>query len=209
LLQPMVDVSLSAMKYYTGMEALIRRHGGIVSRTGYTGEDGCELIVGSSQAAGVWEALLDAGQALGAMPAGLGCRDTLRLEAAMPLYGHELTEQIDPFQAGLDFAVDLEGRNFPGHAALVRVRQATNRPKRVGLELEGKRVPREGYRIVADGRQVGQVTSGTFSPTLDKPIAMGYLDPAQAAPGTEVAIDIRGREEPARVVKLPFYRRSN
>jgi aminomethyltransferase len=125
----------------------------------------------------------------------------------MPLYGHELSEEIDPYQAGLGFAVDLDGRSFPGRDTLVKQRDRQDRPVRVGWELAGRRVPREGYDVLAGGQVVGRVTSGTFSPTLEKPIAMGYIRPELAQPGTEVAIDLRGRQEPARVVALPFYRR--
>ncbi len=179
----------------------------LISRTGYTGEDGWEIIVAAAQAAGLWQELLALGQPLGAVAAGLGARDTLRLEAAMPLYGHELSEAIDPFQAGLGFAVDLAERSFPGCDALARLSAAHDRPVRVGWELAGNRVPREGYRVLAGDQEIGHVTSGTFSPTLGRPIAMGYTRPEQAAPGTTVAIDLRGRPEPARVVALPFYRR--
>lgn len=201
--QPLVEERLDALKYYHARETRIAGHGGIVSRTGYTGEDGCELIVGAGVVVPICEALV----AAGATPAGLGARDTLRLEAAMPLYGHELSEAINPYQAGLAFAVDLDGREFPGRDALARLKDDPNQPRRVGLELSGKRVPREGFGILAAGRTVGQVTSGTFSPTLDRPIAMGYIEPAFAAPGTQLEIDVRGRPEPARIVELPFYRR--
>ncbi|HEX5445648.1 MAG TPA: glycine cleavage system aminomethyltransferase GcvT [Pirellulales bacterium] len=203
--QPLVEERLDALKYYQARETRIAGHGGIVSRTGYTGEDGCELIVGSGVVVLICEALLSAG----ATPAGLGARDTLRLEAAMPLYGHELSETINPYQAGLAFAVDLDGRQFPGRDALAKLKDDPNQPRRVGLELSGKRVPREGFGITSAGRTVGQVTSGTFSPTLDRPIAMGYIEPASAAPGTQVEVDVRGRPEPARIVELPFYRRSH
>ena len=203
LAQPLVDTSIAAMKYYTGVECRISGHGGIVSRTGYTGEDGCEIILGDAAVTSVWQQLIDAG----ATPAGLGCRDTLRLEAAMPLYGHELSESINPFTAGLAYAVNLEGRCFPGAAALAKFKDDPSLPVRVGLELESKRVPREGFAITAGGQRVGETTSGTFSPTLNKPIAMGYVPRKYSEPGTTLGIDIRGREEPARVVKLPFYRR--
>ena len=126
----------------------------------------------------------------------------------MPLYGHELTEDITPWQAGLDFAVDLEGRTFPGREALCKMKQTPPRRMRVGLELAGKRVPREHYAVLAAEKPVGEVTSGTFSPTLNKPIAMAYVDREQAAVGAELAIDIRGSAEPARIVKLPFYKRA-
>jgi aminomethyltransferase len=207
LLQPLVDAELASMKYYTGLETGICGHGGIVSRTGYTGEDGCELIVGANMAPRVWETVLAAGEPWGAAPAGLGCRDTLRLEAAMPLYGHELSEQVNPYQAGLGFAVNLDNRSFPGRDALAQLKQDADQPKRVGIELTGKRIPREGAVILAHSQPVGHVTSGTFSPTLEQPIAMGYVRPAAAMVGTVVEVDIRGRTEPGRIVALPFYRR--
>ncbi|HEX4148222.1 MAG TPA: glycine cleavage system aminomethyltransferase GcvT [Pirellulales bacterium] len=204
LAQPLVDVELAELKYYTGAEARVGGQPGIVSRTGYTGEDGCELIVPSSAAPDIWQKLVDAG----ATPAGLGCRDTLRLEAGMPLYGHELNEQIDPYQAGLAFAVNLAGRQFIGRDALALLKADRTRAVRVGLELSGKRVPREGFDIKLQNRRVGQISSGTFSPTLEKPLAMGHVEPAWAAPGQQLMVDIRGRDEPAVVVALPFYRRA-
>jgi aminomethyltransferase len=207
LAQPMIEANLGAMKYYTGTETRICGHGGIVSRTGYTGEDGCEIIVGASIAPRVWQGMLEAAQPVGGLPCGLGARDTLRLEAAMPLYGHELTEQINPYQAGLAFAVNLEGRSFPGRDALAKFKQDASLPRRVGLEMAGKRIPREGATILAKEQTIGQVTSGTFSPTLEQPIAMGYVRPEAALVGSCVEVDIRGRREPARIVALPFYRR--
>jgi aminomethyltransferase len=203
LLQPLVEAPIAPIKYYHATETRIAGHGGIVSRTGYTGEDGCELMLGARAALGVWQALVDAG----ATPAGLGARDTLRLEAGMPLYGHELNESIDPLQAGLGFAVDLDGRAFPGRDVLVERKAKQDFPVRVGLQLEGKRAAREGYAILSAGQKIGEVTSGTFSPTLERPISMGYVERASAAVDTPVEIDIRGAATPARVVKLPFYRR--
>ena len=208
LLQPLVEADLASLAYYTGVETRICGHGGIVSRTGYTGEDGCELIVGAGMAVTIWQNVIAAGQPLGIQPAGLGCRDTLRLEAAMPLYGHELTESINPFQAGLGFAVNLEDRDFIGRPALERLKNDRSQPKRVGLELAGKRIPREHAAVLANDRPVGEVTSGTFSPTFEKPLAMAYVEPEQALLGTQLEVDIRGRTEPAKIVKLPFYRRS-
>jgi aminomethyltransferase len=207
LVQPIVDVPLASMKYYTGAECRIGNHQGLVSRTGYTGEDGCELIVSAAVAPSVWTDLLARGASWGVLPAGLGCRDTLRLEAAMPLYGHELNEQIDPFLAGLDFAVNLKGRTFPGRDALEKLAAQTNRPRRVGLEFDSKRVPREGFEVRSGDKAVGHVTSGTFSPTFNRPLAMAYVTAECATVGTQLNVDIRGREEPARVVPLPFYRR--
>lgn len=208
--QPLVAANLAALGYYTATETVIGGHGGIAARTGYTGEDGCELIVGSAVLLDLWERLTRAAAGVGGQAVGLGARDTLRLEAGMPLYGHELTEEVDPLQAGLGFAVQLDKESFIGRDALLRLSQDQSRPKRVGMVLDGKRVPRDGYAVFSrqgDGQQIGFVTSGTFSPTLDLPIAMGYVAPAYAKPGTQMTIDIRGRLEPARVVKLPFYRR--
>ena len=138
-----------------------------------------------------------AGREIGLKAAGLGARDTLRLEAGMPLYGHELSETINPYQAGLGFAVNLQGRSFVGADALRRLKEDPNQPKRIGLELAGRRVPRENFPVAAGGQPVGMVSSGTFSPTLDKPIAMAYVRPEAAAQGVELAVDIRGRLEPA------------
>jgi aminomethyltransferase len=230
IVEPIVGADLGGLAYYTGLETTICGRPGIASRTGYTGEDGCELIVPADAAAEVWQTVLANGRDAGAAAAGLGARDTLRLEAAMPLYGHELSEEIEPFTAGLAFAVNLEGREFIGRAALVAAKNKSDRPVRVGLELAGRRVPREHYAVLASGRReppdgpastdsatlsgssrsplaVGHVTSGTFSPTLQKPIAMAYVQPQCAEVGAELAVDIRGTLEPARVVKLPFYTR--
>jgi aminomethyltransferase len=206
--QPLVAATLDTMEYYSGQVTTIDGSTGIASRTGYTGEDGCELIVPADVAVRLWQKLLDSGREHGVLPAGLGARDTLRLEAAMPLYGHELNEQINPFQAGLDFAVHLKDHDFVGRDALSVAKDALNWPRRVGLELDGKRVPREHHLILAGDRTVGEVTSGTFSPTLQRPIAMGYVSPDVADLGTRLRIDIRGRQESARVVKMPFYKRA-
>jgi aminomethyltransferase len=223
LLQPHVDGQLAALKYYHAAEMIVDGQRAIVSRTGYTGEDGFELIVPAAFACKIWESILAAGQAQDVLAAGLGARDTLRLEAAMPLYGHELNEQINPLEAGLGFAVNLEGRRFHGSEALCAVEGEKPQRVRIGLELAGKRVPREHYGIYAGsatnanrqggaanaGQQIGEITSGTFSPTLQKPIAMGYVPPRFSPLGTELSVDVRGTREAARVVKLPFYRRAS
>lgn len=214
VLQPLVDADLGTMRYYRGGQVRIlhpaaRRQGGIISRTGYTGEDGFELSIGATIAEGVWEAIMELGRPLGLVPAGLGARDTLRLEAGMPLYGHELSEQIDPFQAGLEYTCYLWGYDFPGRDALRRLEREPPRRQRVGLQPEGRRVPRQGCPVRDGSTEVGVVTSGTFSPTLGRPIAMGYVLREYARPGTQVLIDIRGQPVPARVVELPFYRRAH
>jgi len=150
----------------------------------------------------LWDDLL----ARGAKPCGLGARDTLRLEAAMPLYGHELNEEIDPLQAGLNWAVKLDKGDFIGKDSLLRKQHLEPR-RRVGLELLGKRAAREGCIVLHDGRDVGRVTSGSFAPTLQKSIAMAYVDEAQAGVGTRLSVDVRGDKVSAQVVKLPFYQR--
>jgi aminomethyltransferase len=175
-----------------------------VSRTGYTGEDGIEIMAGAGQAVALCDELVKRG----VRPCGLGARDTLRLEAGMALYGHELTEDLDPLQAGLGWAVKLDKGPFVGREALLQKRQTTGRPVRVGLELEGKRIAREGASVLHEARAVGKVTSGTFGPTVQKVIAMAYVEPACASAGTACRVDVRGRPERARVVPLPFYRRA-
>jgi aminomethyltransferase len=178
----------------------------ILSRTGYTGEDGFEIIVGASRVQQVVETGFAAYSYL--KPCGLGARDTLRLEAAMPLYGHELSEEIDPLQAGLGWAVKLDKGEFLGREALLRRQQDPKRRVRVGLELDGRRIAREGADVLADTGVIGRVTSGTFGPTLNKAVAMAFVDPAHAAVGTVCQVDVRGKQEGARVVPLPFYRRA-
>ncbi len=207
LADPFLEVDLPGMKYYTGTTTRFGQWKVIVSRTGYTGEDGCELIVPTEAAEPIWQQLLDAGQDRGAVPVGLGARDTLRLEAAMPLYGHELSEQINPIQAGLRFAVQMKDHEFIGRAALARAVEATDLPQRVGLRIEGRRPAREHYPVVAHGRTVGELTSGTFSPTLGYPIAMAYVPADLAKTGTSLEVDIRGKLCPAHIVPLPFYSR--
>lgn len=205
--------SAGDLKYYFAACNDCGRHGGgtplVISRTGYTGEDGFELIVSAAEAVQTVDRLVPAAQKQGTelAPCGLGARDTLRLEAAMPLYGHELDEATDPFQAGLGWAVKMEKGDFIGRDALARRRQDPSLRRRVGLELAGKRIAREGAAVLQSGREVGRVTSGTFSPTLQKPIAMAYVEPQAAAVGTQCQADVRGKAEPARVVPMPFYRR--
>jgi aminomethyltransferase len=179
----------------------------IISRTGYTGEDGFELIVRAEEARRIWENVLLAGRDDGFMPAGLGARDTLRLEAGMPLYGHELDESMDPISAGLSFACSLENRSFIGDQALRQLAARGPRRLRIGLLPEGKRPAREGCEVLSEeGETIGIVTSGGPSPTLGYPIAMAYVDAARAS-DPEYQIDIRGKTVGARPTSLPFYRR--
>ena len=177
----------------------------MVSRTGYTGEDGFELYCAPADAPALWDALLEAGKPFGLVPCGLGARDTLRLEAAMPLYGHELTDDIGPLEAGLDFAVKLNKDDFIGKAGLEGRLPLTK--TRVGLEVTGRGIVREHQDIYIGDRLAGQTTSGTHAPFLGKAIAMAYLSPDDAAEGAQVEVDVRGRRVACKVVPLPFYKR--
>ncbi|MEV8066153.1 glycine cleavage system aminomethyltransferase GcvT [Streptomyces sp. NPDC085995] len=212
ILQSLTDADLAGLKYYAGLPGTVAGVPALIARTGYTGEDGFELFVAPADAEKLWQALTDAGADAGLIPCGLSCRDTLRLEAGMPLYGHELTTSLTPFDAGLGRVVKFgKDGDFVGREALRRAaeRAAENPPRvLVGLVAEGRRVPRAGYPVVAGGEVIGEVTSGAPSPTLGKPIAMAYVDAAHAAPGAEgVGVDIRGSHEPYEVVALPFYKR--
>jgi aminomethyltransferase len=198
---------ISKMRYYTCSTGRFGQSDILLSRTGYTGEDGVEIICDAPDALAIWERILDAASQVGGIAAGLGARDTLRLEAAMPLYGHELSEAINPIQAGLNFAVNLGSRKFIGSDALERFAADKSQSVRVGLTSEGKRVPRQGCPVLHSNEIAGEVTSGTFSPTFNRPIAMAYVRPTAAAVGTRVAVDIRGTQYPAVVVPLPFYER--
>ncbi|MDG9718821.1 glycine cleavage system aminomethyltransferase GcvT [Streptomyces sp. DH24] len=212
ILKSLTDADLDGLKYYAGLPGTVAGVPALIARTGYTGEDGFELFVKPEHAAELWQALTKAGESAGLVPCGLSCRDTLRLEAGMPLYGHELTTELTPFDAGLGRVVkfDKEG-DFVGREALAEAAsRARENPPRVlvGLVAEGRRVPRAGYPVVAGGEVIGEVTSGAPSPTLGRPIAMAYVDAAHAAPGTPgVGVDIRGSHEPYEVVALPFYKR--
>jgi aminomethyltransferase len=202
----MFEADPAQLKYYFAAPTRYRGKNCVVSRTGYTGEDGLEIMVSKAQAVELADELVGRG----AVPCGLGARDTLRLEAAMPLYGHELNETINPIQAGLGWAVKPDKGEFLGRDALIHAADEAGRaPQRVGLELEGKRAAREGCPVLRDAKSpAGMVTSGSYAPTLDKSIAMGYVVANVAAPGTELLVDIRGSLTPARVVSLPFYRRA-
>jgi aminomethyltransferase len=202
-----LDAPISAMRYYTCASGRFDGHQILVSRTGYTGEDGVELICNAVLSLELWDRIMSRAEAAGGMAAGLGARDTLRLEAAMPLYGHELSEVINPLQAGLNFAVNLGGRKFIGSDALEKFAADKSQSVRIGIQLDSKRVPREGCPVLQGDTIVGEVTSGTFSPTLNRPIAMAYVEPAASAIGTTLNVDIRGTKYPATVVPLPFYNR--
>ncbi|MBL4885755.1 MAG: glycine cleavage system aminomethyltransferase GcvT [Planctomycetaceae bacterium] len=200
---------LANLKYYWLLHTTLLGSDVLVSRTGYTGEDGFEIIAENDQILPIWNKILEAGQSRGAIACGLGCRDTLRLEAGMPLYGHELSELIDPITAGLKFAVSLKKGDFLGRDVLLEVSENTPENVRVGLKLEGRRIARETSPIMdEDENQIGEVTSGTFSPTLETSIAMGYVPRKFSAIGTKLQVSLRGKFVTASVVELPFYYRN-
>src|SRR5262249_33767078 len=208
ILQTLTDTPLAEILYYHCRPGAVANIDCLVSRTGYTGEDGFELYCPAGAVAALWDLLLAAGQTVGLLPAGLGARDTLRLEAGYCLYDHELTEEITPLEAGLGWTVKLgKGVDFVGRQALEEEKRDGLRRKLVGLYLRDRGVPRSSYPILREGVRIGEVTSGTMCPTLDRPAALGYVPPADAQVGTELAVEIRGKAVPAEVVALPFYKR--
>jgi len=203
MLAPLVAPQVSALKYYGFVQGTVDGAAALISRTGYTGEDGFEIYLAPEDAPRVWRRLI----AAGAAPAGLGARDTLRLEAAMALYGHEIDDTTTPFEAGLGWVVKLDKGDFLGRDALVS-QQAEGTPRKLaGFAVEGRGIARQGHGVVSDGGAVGAVTSGTWSPTFEKAIGMAYVPPGMAKPGTSLTLDVRGKPVPAVVVELPFYRR--
>jgi aminomethyltransferase len=207
ILTPLTATDLSAVRYYGFAMGEVGGFEAIISRTGYTGEDGFELYVAPQHAAALWSLLLEEGAAHGIAPAGLGARDTLRLEAAMALYGHELDEDTTPWEAGLAWVVKLSKGDFVGREALERQQAEGVRRQLIGFEVTSRGIAREGHAILAGDQQIGAVSSGTFSPTFQKALGMAYVDAEMAAPGTEFQIEVRKRRLDARVVETPFYRR--
>jgi aminomethyltransferase len=204
-----VDVDIAALKYYFCAEGSAYGKRAVIARTGYTGEDGFELFVDERDAVDIWNALLSDNAPAGLLPAGLGARDVLRLEAGMPLYGHELTEEITPVQAGLNWAVKLNKPAFTGKAALeAQVAQDTY-PRIVGIIMDGRAPAREGYHVFLGDRRVGEIRSGSIAPSVqNKNIATALVEKDASAPGTSVVVHIRGTAYGATVVQLPFYKRS-
>ncbi|MCR8636734.1 glycine cleavage system aminomethyltransferase GcvT [Paenibacillus radicis (ex Xue et al. 2023)] len=179
----------------------------LVSRTGYTGEDGFELYINSSDAQALWEQIMEAGEEQGLMAAGLGARDTLRFEAKLPLYGQELSAGISPLEASLGFFVKLDKGDFIGRAALVKQKEEGVPRKLVGIEMIDRGIPRSHYPVYADGKLVGEVTTGTQSPTLKQNLGLALIDTEYSKLGTEVWVEIREKQLKAVVVKAPFYKR--
>jgi aminomethyltransferase len=208
VLAPHTDVDLAALRYYAIAEGQVAGIPALVARTGYTGEDGLEVLIETGRAEALWLALEIAGRDAGTIPCGLGARDTLRLEAGMPLYGNELDRTTNPFEAGLGRVVRLDkDGDFVGRAALEKVARDGPAKVLVGLVVRGRGIARHGHPVIVGDRRSGTVTSGTHSPTLGMPIAMAFVAPADAEPGTIVGVEIRGANVEAEVVPLPFYRR--
>lgn len=199
-------IALDELGYYAWTEGTFDGAPLFVARTGYTGEDGYELMIPTAQAAALWDAALTAGTDRGLVPCGLAARDTLRLEAGMPLYGHELSRDIVPAQAGLGRVVAVDKEVFVGKDGLSS--GPADAPVLVGLVSEGRRAGRAGYTVLHGDDTVGEITSGALSPTLGHPVAMAFVAPAASAIGTELSIDVRGTRIPATVTALPFYRRN-
>jgi aminomethyltransferase len=207
LLQRITNANLSAMRSYRFAQGEVAGVPCIVARTGYTGEDGFELFCPPDAAARIWDEILEAGQHEKAVPCGLGARDSLRLEMAYRLYGSDMDDATTPLEAGLGWVVKLDKGDFVGREALVRQKEQGLQRKLVGFVLTDAGIARHGYPVLQEGRQVGQVTSGTRSPSLGTSIGLAYLPPALAAEGSTFAVEIRGRPAAARAVKTPFYTR--
>jgi glycine cleavage system T protein (aminomethyltransferase) len=209
-LQRLTRVNLGSLPYYHATHGRLADVEMLISRTGYTGERGYELYFPSDPALGakVWQAIMDAGKGAGILPIGLGARDTLRLEMGFCLYGNDIDQTTHPLEAGLGWITRLDKPDFNGKEVLVKANQGGLKRKLVGFTMDDKAFPRHGYAIHAAGAPAGTVTSGTFSPILERGIAMGYVSIAHAKPGTRLEIIIRDRAVPARVTPLPFVKNS-
>ena len=209
VLGPLTDVDLGALRYYRIAEGRVAGIDALIARTGYTGEDGFEVFVDSTRTPEVWDALMPAVTAAGGLPVGLGARDTLRLEAGMPLYGNELDLATNPYEAGLGRVVKLDKPgDFVGRAALEKVSRDGPVRRLVGLIVTGRGIARHGYPVWSAKRRTGVVTSGTHAPTIGRPVAMAYVAPDDAEPGTKLEVEVRDGRIPVEVVSLPFYTRS-
>ncbi|MFQ5791727.1 MAG: glycine cleavage system aminomethyltransferase GcvT [Acidobacteriota bacterium] len=207
ILSPLTECDLETIRYYWFLEAEVAGEPTVVSRTGYTGEDGFELLVASRHGKTLWQELLHAGQRQGLKPVGLGARDTLRLEARMALYGNDIDEQHTVLEADLGWIVKFDKGDFVGRDALLRQKQEGVPRKLVGFEMVDRGIPRRGYPVFVDGTESEAVTSGTFAPHLRKSIGLAYLPASAARMGKEFEVGIRGRRARARVVPTPFYKR--
>lgn len=207
-LQKLTGTNLAELHYYhVATDVDVKGIKCVVSRTGYTGEDGFEILCAPDKAEALWDTLMEAGKEFGILPCGLGARDSLRFESKMPLYGQELDAETSPLEAVLGRYVDLEKGDFIGRDALLQQKEHGLKKRLIGFEMIDRGIPRHGYPILFEGREVGVVTSGSFSPTLNVNIGMGFIPPELTKIGTEIEIGVRGRNLKARVRKTPFYKR--
>jgi aminomethyltransferase len=208
ILAKVTNVPLAPIKYYHFAEAPLLGAPAIISRTGYTGEDGFEIYAPAAQAEIIWKALMEVGAPMGLVPCGLGARDTLRTEMKFPLYGHEITAETNPLEAGLGWVVKLDKpADFAGKQALIAAKAKGAKRTLVGLKILDRAIARQGYDVCLGEEKIGTVTSGTPSPSLGYNIAIAYVDPAHQAPGTKLQVQVRDRKFPAEVVPTPFYKR--
>lgn len=209
ILQKLTDFNLDDIKFfYCNRNVVIDGVKCLVSRTGYTGEDGFEIYTENEHIEKLWDKILEAGKPYGIKPAGLGCRDTLRFEAALPLYGHEISKDITPLEAGLGFFVKLNKENFIGKEALVKQKEEGLKRKVVGFEMKERGIPRNGYEVTANGENIGFVTTGYMSPTLKKNIGLALIDSKYTELGTEINIVIRNKSLKAEVISKKFYNKN-
>jgi aminomethyltransferase len=210
VLQKLTNIDLSALKFFAFQDHVdLQGVKALVSRTGYTGEDGFEIYCHAEDAIALWEAILEAGKEEGVIPCGLGARDTLRFEATLPLYGQELSKDITPIEAGLGFAVKTNKEmDFIGKDVLKKQKEEGTARKLVGIEMIDKGIPRHGYKVFANGEEIGFITTGTQSPTLKKNIGLALMKTEFAGLGSEVEVEIRGKRLKAKVISTPFYKRA-
>lgn len=210
ILQKLTDVDLSIIStYYFKDDVKIAGINGLVSRTGYTGEDGFEIYIANEDAIKLWEEILIAGENEGVVPCGLGARDTLRFEAKMPLYGQELSKDISPIEAGIGFFVKVDKENFNGKEALLLQKEQGAKRKIVGIEMIERGIPRSHYHVYVDEEKIGEITTGTFSPTLKKNLGLALIKKEHANIDGEVFVEIRNKKVKAKIIKTPFYKKNN
>jgi aminomethyltransferase len=208
VLRKLTSVDLAAVKRYHFTDGVVSGARSRIARTGYTGEDGWEIYIAPEEAERLWREILEAGRECGIRPCGLGARNTLRMEAAMPLYGHEIHASITPWEAGLDWIVKLDKGDFLGRDALVKQKDKGITRKLIGLEVQGRGIARDGYEVFMNGVAAGWVTSGGPAPTLNQNVGMCYLPAAEAVPGRAIEVMVRGRAVAAVTVPIPFYKRA-
>jgi len=204
ILEKLFGFKLSGMGYYTHIEEKFKGESVWISRSGYTGEDGFEIFSKNEAAGPIWDRLAKEGKAMGALPAGLGARNTLRLEAGNPLYGHELDEKTTPLDAGMKFVVNFQKGDFVGRSALLAQKEQGTKKALVGFKMRDRSIPRDGYPVFYNGKSVGSVTSGSFAPTVASGIGMAFVSPSALPVGTNIQIEIHGRLADAEIVQRPF-----